>query len=377
MKTSHKLCLILSAVLIVSVAFGQSTSIYGSIVGAVTDQSGGVTPGARVIATNLDTNISSTVQADSKGFYRVERLIQGPYRIQVEQNNFKTFVREGLTLKEAETVRVDLSLQVGSVSQTVDVVAQTPLLESDSPQISSVFDWFDRKFMPTRNSDFFSTLGLFPGAVTGANGSTVSFVGSRDTQYDYAVDGQTFRSPYAGHNAFVGSFNEWQADQSVKYVNNGAEYSQQATVNAATKSGSNQWHPSGVWYYTTGGLQGRSPFSPTRPSGVNHRYAFSLGGPIIHNKTFFFASYSGSRNASSATVFLPGDQEAGFVLLVGIGIPVWTPSMRRTSGPRRACWRSPRFGTVSNLDETLLGTGPHCDPSSGGASAGMPGPLLT
>ena len=304
MKTSHALrsCILAACLSFCPLAFGQSHSIYGSIVGAVTDQSGGVTPGVHVTATNVDTNISSTAETDGKGFYRIERLIQGAYRVRVEHANFKTFVREGITLVESETVRVDASLEVGAVTQTVSVTAQTPLLESESPQISSVIDWSDRKFMATRNTDFFSTLGLFPGAVTSSSGSTVSFVGSRDTQYDYSVDGQTFRSPYSGHNAFVGSFNEWQSEQSAKYVNNGAEYSQQATVNAATKSGSNDWHGSGVWYYTTGGLQGRSPFSPTPPSGVNQKYATSLGGPIRKNKAFFFASYSGSRNYSSANV---------------------------------------------------------------------------
>jgi hypothetical protein len=168
---------------------GQSHSIYGSLVGVVTDQSGSVTPRVRVTATNVDANISSTAETDGNGFYRIERLIQGAYRVRVEHANFKTLVRKGLTLKEAETVRVDVSLQVGSANQTVDVVAQTPLVESDSPRISSVFEWSGRKFLPARNTDFFSTPGLFPGAATGANGSTVSFVGSRDTQYDYAVDG--------------------------------------------------------------------------------------------------------------------------------------------------------------------------------------------
>src|SRR5262249_54779771 len=115
----------------------------------------------------------------------------------------------------------------------------------------------------------------------------------------YAIDGQTFRSPLAGHNAQNANFSEWQEQVTTNYVNNSAEYSTLANVNATTKSGGNALHGSGAYYYTSGWMQGRSPFSPNRPTGNDQKYASAIGGPIKRNRTFFFGSYSADRNSSA------------------------------------------------------------------------------
>ncbi|HUQ92240.1 MAG TPA: TonB-dependent receptor [Bryobacteraceae bacterium] len=282
-------------------AAAQTTSIQGSIIGHVTDPAAAAVPGANVTATNIRTNISETAATDAEGNYRLERLLSGSYRLVVEHPNFKAFTLAGLTLSSAQTLRIQVRLELGSVAETIDVTAQSPLIETESPQISSVRPWEYRMFLPTRSADFFSTTALEPGATTGDPTFEVSFAGSRNTQYTYSVNGSTFRARPAADGTFTATFNEWQQEIKTSYVNNSAEYDVVANVNVTSKSGGNRWHGSGVEYYTSGGLKGRDPFSPVRPGGVNHVFAFSAGGPIVKNRAFFYTAYSGERDSSTTT----------------------------------------------------------------------------
>jgi hypothetical protein len=280
-----------------SLVMAQST-IYGSMVGVVTDQSGAHMPGVTVTATNLSTNISTSALTDAQGNYRIENLIPGTYQVSAERASFKKYVRQGITLSTAQAIRIEITLEVGEVSETVNITQQTPLIETETPNISAVRSWEQRKYLPTVFPSFYTTLALDAGVVTANPGFYVSFAGSRTTQYNYSINGASFRSPLAGH-MILGNYNEWQQEVKSSYVNNSAEYSALGNVDITTKSGGNAYHGSGVWYYTSGGLQGRSPFSPTRPSGVRNIFAGSIGGPIIKDRAFFFVAYSGARNHST------------------------------------------------------------------------------
>ena len=163
MSRVDSLFILFVCAVLASPAGAQVHSIYGSIVGTVTDQSGAVIPGVAVTATNVETNIASSTKTDDQGRYRIERLIAGAYRVRAEQATFKTFVRDGITLSEAATVRVNVALEVGQVTERIEVVEHTPLIETESPQLSSTMTWAERKFLPTRDVSFYSTLGLYPG----------------------------------------------------------------------------------------------------------------------------------------------------------------------------------------------------------------------
>jgi hypothetical protein len=286
----------------------QSISIYGSIVGSVTDPSGGAVPGLRVTATNVATGIANSATTTSVGFYRIDGLITGTYKVESEGPGFKKYIKDGIALSSAQTVRVDIGLQVGDVAQTVEVTAEAPLINTESPQISSITGWETRKYLPTSNPSLFSTLGLAPGAVTGNPSFNVSFHGSRTTNYDYAINGSSFRSPFAGHIALVGNFNEWLQEQTISSVNNGAEHGTMASINATSKSGTNTFHGSAVEYYTAPGLKARNPYAGPA-TGITNLFATSIGGPIVRNKAFFFYSQSGQRtsNPSNQTQTVPTD----------------------------------------------------------------------
>ncbi|MBC8165203.1 MAG: carboxypeptidase regulatory-like domain-containing protein, partial [Bryobacteraceae bacterium] len=147
--------------------FSQTTTIQGSIVGNVSDPTGGAITAASITATNTRTNISVQSKSDGSGFYRVEPLLSGPYRLSVEHPNFKALVRDGLMLSSDQTLRVEARLEVGSVSEKVEVVGESSMIETDSAQINHVRSWDNRKFLLTRGLDFFSTVALEPGTTTG------------------------------------------------------------------------------------------------------------------------------------------------------------------------------------------------------------------
>lgn len=301
-----KLLVLTLTVLVVTAALlpAQNTSIYGSILGTVSDASGAAVPNLRVTVTNAGTGISHSTTTNAFGAYRVDGLIAGTYKVEANGAGFKKYIKEGITLSSAQTVCADIPLQVGDVTQSVEVTAAAPLINTESGQISESTTWDTRKYLPTISPSFVSILGLASGAVTSSPSFNLSFHGSRTTNYDYSINGSSFRSPYAGHIALVGNFDEWMQEQSVSDINNGAEQGTLATITATSKSGTNLFHGSGVEYYTAPGLKAHNPFSGPA-TGLTNLFATSLGGPIRKNKAFFFGAFSGQRNASPSNQSRP------------------------------------------------------------------------
>jgi hypothetical protein len=293
----------------------QSVSIYSTVVGTVTDTSGAAVPDGQVTVTNLATNISVSTKTDSQGLYRIERLVLGSYRIVVTHSGFQATTNENVSLSSAQTIRVDVSLKVGQVEQSFTVEGGTSLINTENAQLSNSFEWDSRKYLPTSSPNFYDLLALQPATVSSSPTYMVSFAGSLQNQYDYQINGMSFRGGYGGHGV-QGNYNEWMQEQNSTYVDNGAEYQTLAVNNVTSKSGSNVFHGSAVDYYTSGGLQGRSPFSLIAPSTVQNVYAGSIGGPIRKDRTFFYAAYSGTRSPGvsslNATVPSQAMQQGNF-----------------------------------------------------------------
>src|SRR5437879_10405735 len=110
-------------------SFGQT--FYGSIVGSVTDASASVMPGANVTLSNIATSERRTMETDSSGNYQFVNLVPGQYRVEIEKQGFRRFVRDPIPVEVQSTVRIDIAMQVGDVSQVVEVTAQTPLLQTE------------------------------------------------------------------------------------------------------------------------------------------------------------------------------------------------------------------------------------------------------
>jgi hypothetical protein len=277
--------------------FGQSAPIYSSIVGTVTDSSNSAVPDALISATNVATNIALSSKSDRQGLYRIAHLTLGSYRVTVTHSGFQAVTNEDVPVSSGQTVRLDFSLHVGQVNQSLTVAVDTPLINTENAEISNSVEWDSRKFLPTSAPNFYDILALQPSTVSANPAYMVSFAGSLQNQYDYQIDGQSFRGGYAGHGV-QGNYNEWMEEQKSNYVNNGAEYQTLAVNNVTSKSGSNVFHGSAVDYYTSGGLQGRSPFSLARPSTVQNTFSGSISGPIRKDRTFFYTAFSGVRSPS-------------------------------------------------------------------------------
>src|SRR5436190_3831534 len=138
------------AVLAATVALlpAQNGSIFGSILGTVTDPSGAAVPNLKITVKNAGTGIINSTTTNGFGAYRVDGLIAGAYQIEAEGAGFKRYTKDGLALSSAQIVRADIPLQVGDVSQSVEVSAAAPLINTESGQISESVAWDMRKYLP-------------------------------------------------------------------------------------------------------------------------------------------------------------------------------------------------------------------------------------
>jgi hypothetical protein len=295
----------------------QSTQ--GSILGTVKDTSGAVVPGAKVTVTNTGTGIANTTTSSSAGNYQVLNLIEGSYKIQIAAQGFETEVISDLTLVARQQLRVDSALQVGALSQQVTVNAQAAgAIETETASIAATYGATDVQNLPANyraNQSGTSPLNLIqtlPGvqADSGPNAGTgvqFSVQGGLPSQTDVTVDGITTQNTTSNQpiaNAFPSG--ESISELRVDGVLNNAEFGQPGEVTTISKSGTNQLHGSGFWYFQNSGFDS-TPFGATsKPKLVGNDFGGTAGGPVViphlyngHDRTFFFGTYEGFRRPGS------------------------------------------------------------------------------
>ena len=138
-RLRHQAILLLALFLFVTSGL-RAQVVNATLTGTVKDSSGAVIAGARVVATNLGTNLTHETVTDTQGNYRLPSLVPGQYKLQADLQGFKTSLISGITLQVAQQARVDVELQVGEVTQTLDVVGTAPVIDTESPTIGSVVD---------------------------------------------------------------------------------------------------------------------------------------------------------------------------------------------------------------------------------------------
>ena len=322
--------LVLWIVALASVASGQTG--LGRVSGRVTDPSGAVVPGVTVTATNTATGIQTKSVTNSSGYYELLQMQPGSYTVEADSPNFKKLIQSGLTVQVEDRIGLDLQLQVGSVSETVSVVSEAPLLRTEDVQTGEVINYQMIQTLPQLNRDPLALLTL-SGNVQG-NGQragtsfTVSSSGSvneqtsdtrvnggRSSGIDYLVDGI---SVVTGQAHGVNSVTPGMDDVAeFKVITNGADAQfgrvSGGAVTLVTKSGTNQLHGQGYEYYQNDGLND-SGWEQKALGGTKtpyHQYdtGLAIGGPVIlphlyhgRDKTFFFVTYEGIRNATSGTL---------------------------------------------------------------------------
>ena len=280
----------------------------GALAGNVLDQAGASISAATVTMTAVGTNLSRTVLTDSNGGYVVAGLAPGLYRLRVELNGFRPLTREGIRLATGETVRLDVQLEVGAVSEAVTVRADAPLLRSETSGLGHVVD--NRKIvdLPLNGRSFITLATLVPGvAVPPAPAAPFPRInGGRPRTNEYLFDGISVLQPEPGQVAF---FPNIDAIQEFKIETNSppAEFGRfnGGVVNLTTKAGGNQLRGNLFEFLRHESMNARNFFTAANavtPQFRRNQFGGVIGGPIRRDQTFFFFDYQGQRQTIGRTV---------------------------------------------------------------------------
>jgi carboxypeptidase family protein len=276
--------------------FAQATS--GVILGRITDPQGAAVPNALITAKNEGTGLVQSTQTSVEGDFTLKNLPVGSYMLTVTKEGFKVISRSKLQLQVDQKMRVDLELSLGEVSDVIDVIGATPILQTQSVETGQVIQSRQIVDLPLLGRDFLNLTYLIPGVVSGAGGNNVNIAinGQREFANSIMVDGVEVtanRNNDTGIRPSLESVQEFKALTSAYAPEFGRAAGGVITIQ--TKSGANQVHGNLYEFLRTNATTARSFFSPT-PSGLKqNNFGGSVGGPIIKDKTFYFASYEGVR----------------------------------------------------------------------------------
>src|SRR5216117_4176305 len=297
-----------------TLAYGQNTA--GTILGAVSDESGARLPGVTVTITHLDTGIVRSVTTDEGGRYRAPGLGLGNYEVKAELTGFRTAVRMGIQLTVAAEVVVNLTLSVGTVAEQVNVTGEAPLVETTSATLSGLVDDKKIRDLPL-NGRSFETLAFMQPGVTPyfrgrhdtdqGEGTKMSVSGSRVDSNSFLLDGtnindQSNNTPGSASGNLLGV--EMLREFRVLTGAYSAEYGRYSggVITAVTKSGGNEFHGNLYEFHRNDNLDARNffdrkskPDGPRLPEFKRNQFGATVGGPIRRDRTFFFGGYEGFR----------------------------------------------------------------------------------
>lgn len=280
--------------------------------GRVTDPNGAVVPDATVRVSSAEIGIDRTAPTDEEGLYQVAALPVGNYQVEVQAHGFRTAVLPNLTVEVARVVTQDFHLLIGDVSEEVTVTPGGQLIERATVSVGHVIDQRMVQDVPLNGRYFLDLALLVPGSVTppqggsaaipvrGSGAFAINTAGNREETVNFMINGITLNNQWFGSLNFqpsLSSVQEFRVDNSTM----SAEYGQSsgAVVNIASRSGSNEFHGALFEYLRNDAFDARNFFDFTSrkpPPFKRNQFGGSLGGPIVKNKTFFFASYEGLRH---------------------------------------------------------------------------------
>ena len=360
--------ILLAASLLPTRAFAQGTDS-ALVRGTVTDSSGASIPGATVTMTNDGTQISEKAITDQMGRYIFQVLKPASYTAAVESQGFKTVVRKNIILRVGDQTDIDFSLQVGSVTQTVEVSAQAPLLNTVSAALGSQVTRRYLINLPLQDRNIAELTYLTPGIteVSGCDinctgGTNFASNGQRFATAEIRLDGALASTPEGGEGGStngryqpsveaIEEFTVQNNSYSSEYGSNGG-----TVINIVTKSGTNQYHGSGWYFMRRPGLDANDFFSNATgtPKGTyrHDQYGGSVGGPILRQKTFFFFDYERTRdnapNTITTSVPTAAERNGDFSQLLADGRQLYNPSPSAVTctgtGINRDCTRAPFLG---------------------------------
>ncbi len=302
------------------------------ISGTVTDPSGAVIAGATVVATNLDTAVTTTVTTNAQGFYSFQELPLGKYSITVAQAGFKSYVQTAIVLNVNDALVIDVALQVGQATEKVEVLSSALHVDTESTQMGEVITGKEMTDVPLVTRSYTDLLALQPGVVPTAsqmsgafagpfisagfaaplvsgdlNSGALSVNGMRESENGFILNGvlvQELGFSGAGAIPNLDSLAEFR----ILTNNFDAEYGNYSggLINVVTKSGTNDYHGNIFEFLRNTDFDAKNYFDISRGAYHQNQFGGTFGGPIKKDKIFFFADYQGNRLVQGITQLITG-----------------------------------------------------------------------
>ena len=314
----------LLALVVVGSVQGQTL---GTITGEVRDATGAIVPGAAITVQNTATNVVRNATTNSQGIYSIPALNPGMYEARAEKEGFKAATRAGIELQVQQTARIDFALEIGAVSEVVEVTGAPPLLTTENATVGTVIEERRITDLPLNGRSFFSLVALSPNVTfgfqepqqaAGRQGGTrsqltISLAGGRSTWSNYTLDG--IANTDVNFNLYimqpsVEALQEFKVQTGVYPAEFGRAAGQ---VNVSTKGGTNEFHASAFEFLRNDRLDAKPYFfkdidkpaqtAPNKPPYRQNQYGFTVGGPVMKDKLFFLFNWEGFKSRTASTNF--------------------------------------------------------------------------
>lgn len=328
-KTMAYASALIVAMLAVSGAFGQAGGATAEIKGRITDPNGAVVRGATVTITDAEKGVSRTAQTDDAGDYRFLSVSPGTYNLRVEATGFSTQAKNSVQVTVGQVSDQNFTMRIGEATAVVDITADTPQIETEKTQQSTTISEKFIRNLPIDRRDYLSFTLLAPGVVdsnaladnsdfrvTQTPQSGISFYGNNGRGNSITVDGAEANDQGGGVRSTLSqeAVQEFQVNRSNYNAELGGASG--GVINIVSKTGGNNFRGSAFAFFRHQSLDAGDPFaivlngntlSRIKPDANRQQYGFTLGGPFIKDKTFFFLGYEGLRRRESSTVPLLTD----------------------------------------------------------------------
>lgn len=297
-------------------ADGLAQTAGGTILGKVMDQSGAILPGAAVTIKNVATGITRAVLSNETGVYSAANLQPGSYEVMVELPSFAVTVRKGINLNVGNEIVIDFELRVEGSTETVEVTAQDAKIDLIAATVNRTVEGATIRELPLNGRDWTQLATLEPGIAAigrggsggrNGNGAKLTASGARPSENNFRLDGISLNdNSNSTPGSILGTNLGVEAIREFSVVSNSysAEYGRAtgAVINAVTKSGANDIRGSLFYFHRNSALDARNYFDgPTAPPFRRHQFGGAMGGPLVKNRTFWFANYETVREFLATT----------------------------------------------------------------------------
>src|SRR6187401_804488 len=351
MLTAWRLTALVPVIVVVISAPAAAQSFYGSLISVTQDAQGGVIPGATVVLTNTATNDRREGVTGADGTYRFVNLVPGTYRLDVELVGFQRYVRDQIVVNVQSTPRIEATLQLGSLQETVSVTGEAPLLQTENASVGTVVGSRAVQELPLNGRNVLNLIAVAPtvvsqggaeGSLTGKNvfaAGNYQIGGGVANQSASLYDGVPLQDTAYGNIVVLTPSPEAVDEFRVQTNNSSAEFGRftGGVVNITSRSGTNAFRGSAFEYFRNKALNSNTFFGERagldKPPFTQNNFGAVLGGPVLKNKLFFFSSYEGYRNREGVlfrrtvptAAMKRGDFSDYRNLATGAVVPVYDP----------------------------------------------------